>query len=263
MNLATFEDHDQMKAVFCGCSFTKGEGFPEDQRDQYIYDRLVSAHFGFERTNLSAGGSSNYRILLQAAAALTNQAVDILFVQWSALNRLWLSPGPETYFFLNDEKYPDFKYRNIYISPKEFSNIKNTLQILNHDYQNIFDLVDYCCMIELMAQTTKTQVVYINGLVPWKPDLLTPLGPDLSQSLSDYTKNILDFNNRSDEEIIDYFTKLQQKFSNLDQNRWVNLFDGFYNNAVDLGPEGHHPGVASHEWMAEQIINFLTDKIML
>ena len=101
-----------MKAIFCGCSLTKGEGFPEELKDQYIYDRLVCNHFGFERFNLSAGGSSNYRILLQATEALNNHSVDILFVQWSGLNRLWLSPGPGAFIFVNDIKYPDFKYRD-------------------------------------------------------------------------------------------------------------------------------------------------------
>lgn len=246
-----------MQVCFNGCSFTVGEGFPVEQRNRFVYDRLVARYFNFERTNIAISGSSNYTIFMRSATAIKSKLYDIIFIQWSSLNRLWLSPGPETYLFTNDTKFSDFRCRDLYLSPSELKNFKNTLLSMNHDYQNIFDLIDYSNYLLLMAKQTGIKVVYINGLVPWTDDLCNPIGSDLSNSLSEYSKSILDFNHRDDYEIINYFSKLQAKFQELDQTHWINLFDTFQSNMVDLGPEGHHPGINSHQWMANKIINYI------
>lgn len=246
-----------MRACFNGCSFTVGEGFALEQRDEFIYDRLVTKYFNFKRTNIAVGGSSNYTIFMRSAFAIQSNLYDIIFIQWSALNRLWLSPGPDCYFFINDTKFPDFRYRDLYLSPLELKNFKNTLLLMNHDYQNIFDLIDYSNYLLLMAKQTGIKVIYINGLIPWARDLCNPVGFDLYKSLSEYSKSVLDFDHRDDHEIINYFSKLQAKFQELDQTRWTNLFDSFQSNTVDIGPEGHHPGINSHRWMANNIINYI------
>jgi len=254
----------QLKVCFNGCSFTVGEGFPEETRHNYIYDQLLSRKFNFDLTNIAVGGSSNYTIFMRTAEAIQSKKYNIIFTQWSALNRIWLSPGPETYFFINDQTYPDFTYRDIYLSPKEKTQLTNILLVLNHDYQNIFDLIDYCKILNELAKNNSVKLFFINGLIPWTDDLVTPINrEDLSSSLSDYTKDILEFNTRDDNEIILYFSKLQDKFIELDQTNWINLFQSFQNHTVDVGPEGHHPGVASHQWMADQIYNFLTTNKIL
>jgi hypothetical protein len=129
--------------------------------------------------------------------------------------------------------------------------------LLNHDYQNILDLIDYCNILQELSNANGNRVVFINGLVPWQEDLIRPLGLNLEQSLSPYSKSILDFSNRSDDEIIEYFLKLQQKTSTLDKNNWVNMFDSFQANICDLTPASHHPGIKSHKWMADQITYYM------
>jgi len=80
---------------------------------------------------------------------------------------------------------------------------------------------------------------------------------------SDYFKQILDFDNRDDKEIIKFFTILQEKFYKLNHNLWVNIFDSFDDRKVDYAPEDDHPGIKSHRWMADQVINYLnTNKIL-
>lgn len=253
---------DKIKACFTGCSFTVGEGFPLDQRDTYIYDRLVSKHFGFESKNLAVGGWGNYKIFMSTADVLISRAYEIVFVQWSGLNRLWLSPGPEIWYASNDSSGAGFRNSNIYINPKDRQKLNETLDILNHDYQNLLDLVDYTKILNVLADATGTKIVHINGLVPWQTDIAKTLDRrDLESFFSNYTKEILDFENKPDDEVCFYFNKLHAKFSELDQTRWVNLFDAFVDNLVDEGPEGHHPGIQSHRIMADKIINYL-DKEM-
>lgn len=242
-------------ACFNGCSFTVGEGFAPDVRDQYIYDRLISKQLGLERVNIARGGSGNHEIFMRSARA-AEQGFDILFVQWSALNRLWFYPGPDTEWFTNDG-HDDYRYREIYLDKRSKKEFENTLLLMNHDYHNIHELVHYCSILDRLAAYHNKKIVYINGLVPWTIDIIEPLGDDLSQGLSLYTKQILDFGHRDDTEIRALFDRLQKKVLELDQSKWVNIFDSFYSNVIDQGPQGHHPGVRSHEIMAEKVLLYL------
>lgn len=246
------------KVCWNGCSFTAGHGFPEHQRDRYIYDRLVSKQFGFESTNIAIGGSSNLEIFKRSAQAILDNKYDIVVSQWSALNRLWLYPGPDCTFFLNDTEYPDFTYRDMYIDSTTKTLLRKVLLLLNHDYHNILDLIKYCRILECMAVASNVKIIFINGIVPWTNDLIGTLSPsDIASSLSDYTKSILDFDHRDDLEIINFFHELQKNFSSINQDLWVNLFDSMSNNSVDYGPEGHHPGPLSHQTMATKISDYI------
>jgi hypothetical protein len=249
------------KSCFNGCSFTVGEGFPSESRKNHIYDHLVSCRFDLDRTNIAQGGSSNHEIFMRSADALKKD-FDILFVQWSALNRMWLYPGPDSIWHLNDG-HDEFHYREIQLDKKSKKIFENTLLMMNHDYHNICKLVDYCSILDRLSEHHGKIVVYINGLIPWTEDFARPLSTDLYESLSEYTKEILDFANRDDQEIIQLFTRLQQKFSELDHSRWVNLFDSFQSNIVDHGPLGHHPGIQSHKIMADKIVNYLENNQLI
>lgn len=245
-----------MNICFNGCSFTVGEGFPVEQRELYIYDRLLEKKFKFNRTNIASGGSSNYTIFMRSAEAIISEKYNCVISQWSALNRLWLSPGPDSVFFINDAS-PEFRYRNIHLSGKEKTTFKDTLLLLNGDYSNIIDLIRYTRILESLAKIHNVKLAFINGLVPWTDDLTRPLSADLSNSMSTYSKDLIDFDSREDDEIIKFFQQLQEHFATLNQAHWVNLFDSFIKNTKDCGPEGHHPGIESHKWMADKTADFL------
>ena len=93
--------------------------------------------------------------------------------------------------------------------------------------------------------------------------MVDKLNDNLEKCLSDYTKEILDFANRDDTEITKFFTVLQEKFTMLHQSKWVNIFNPFSKNEIDVGPEGHHPGIKSHQWMADQISIYLEENKLL
>ena len=253
------EKDEITRVCWNGCSFTVGDGFPIHQRDQYIYDRLVSKQFGFESTNISVSGSSNLEIFKRSAQAILNKEHDIVITQWSALNRLRLHPGPDCSFVLNDTKYSEFKYRDIYIDSNTKTLLRKMLLLLNHDYHNLLDLIEYCCILDYMAVASNVKVIFVNGLVPWTDDLNCTLpSSDIGSSLSDYTKSMLDFDHRDDLEVITFFQELQRKFLSIDQRLWVNLFDSMMRNSPDIGPEGHHPGPLSHQIMATKISDYIT-----
>lgn len=247
-----------MNVCFNGCSFTVGEGFEPEQRDTYIYDRLVAKHFGWQRENIASPGSCNKGIFLRSADAIRSKKYDIVFSQWSALNRIWLFPGPDCTYSINNLNKDDFLYREIHLEEKFNTKLKYTLRLLNHDYHNILELIKFTNILNDLGEHTNTKVVHINGLIPWKDDLAKPLDKkNLAGSLDSYTKTILDFDNRDDEEIIKFMQELQDNFATLRQQNWVNLFQSFQGRGGDTGPLGHHPGIESHKWIAGEIINYM------
>jgi len=242
---------------FFGCSFTVGEGFDPDQR-HLVYDRLLEHDFGFKRRNFAQIGASNHLIFMKACQMIDSD-IDLLIVQWSALHRLWLYPGPDACFFVNDGSRT-FAYRDIFISKTDIIKLRDQLQILNHDYHNILELIEYCRILCWLADYHEKQIVFVNGLVPWTRDLLYPLDTaDIGSSLSPYTKALLDFGYLADDIIVKFFNRLRDKFLTLDQTRWANLFDSFQSMLIDTGPQGHHPGPGSHRSMADTIARYLRE----
>ena len=212
---------------------------------------------GWSHCNRAQSGASNHLIFLSAAQSLLSGQFDKVFVQWSALNRVWFFPGPDTRYSLNDEKRPDYQYRDFYISPREKKRLRDLVLMLNHDFHNILQLVDYCCILDTIAKQKQCDVYFINGIVPWTADIDNDNFDDLSASLSPYTKNILDFDNRDDTEVIAFLSELRSKFTMMPRHLWINLFDSMFDRQVDLGPLGHHPGIQSHRQTADMILNFL------
>ena len=241
-----------MNICFNGCSLTAGVGVAPEQN----YPSLIAKNT-VRTTNIAVGGSSNYTIFMRSIDAVLSNQYDLVITQWSGLNRIWLSPGPGCDFFVNDTKTSDFTYRDLYLSASEKKKFTDTLLLMNHDYKNIFELIDYCRVLSSIAKLNQTKVFFINGLLHWKEDLTLPIPSDLSMGLSHYTKLILDFDSRNNAEIIDLFSCLQDKFSTLDQELWVNLFDSFSSNQQDRGSDRLHPGPKSHQHMADKISNFL------
>lgn len=242
------------KLCFNGCSITYGEGFDVAQRD-CCFPALIAQRLDACYTNLARPGSSNRDIFLRSAEALLSGNHDILITQWTALNRLWLYPAPFVAVFVNQMHRNDFDYRGWRLDLATRQRLSDLVTVLNHDYHNILDLIQYCRILESMAGNVR--VVHVNGIVPWQDDLLLPAVHDLSSDLSSYSKSMLDLDHRDDADVLHDFHYLQQKFAELDRTKWVNLFHSFHDQTQDQGPQGHHPGPQSHAQMAHQILEHL------
>lgn len=250
-----------MKVCWHGCSATIGAGFPEDQRDQFVYDRLVCKKLGFDSDNLAEPGASNVNIFRAACASVMSGCYNCVFVQWSELNRLWFYPGPDTEFLASGDSDVHYQYRDILISLKQRHQLRDQVLLLNHDYHNLLALIDFCNILEALANHCQCQLVYINGHIRWKPDLTQIIQIDnLDDTLSDYTKTVLDFDHRNDDELMSFFSRLQNKFASLNRDLWVNLFDPLIEIKLDEGPLGHHYGVKSYAILADLIESHITTR---
>jgi hypothetical protein len=245
------------KFTFIGCSITKGVGLPNEEHDENNYANLIGKHFNAKVKNLSKGGNSNYNIFITALNELLYTKPDVLFLQWSALNRLWLYPGPDTQLFLSHSIEHDYNYRGLFFSQKELKKLADSYHLLNHDYHNLMVIVNYSKILESVA-TTDTQIVFINGLIPWTSDIASSdTINDYSKNLSAYSKEILDFDTRNDVELNEFYTNLHLAVNSLQSDKWVNMFDSLYDITIDIGNDNLHPGIESHKHYASMIINYL------
>jgi hypothetical protein len=178
------------------------------------------------------------------------------------LNRLWLSPGPNTWYFLTGDGKDRFEYRDVKLNQREKTDLERMIMLLNHDYQNIIELVDYIKILEELARSNQVKIAHVNGMVPWQTDLADGNTANDFSTMSLYTRQLLDFDNRDDEEIKKLFLELHNKFLKLDPHCWVNLFDSFQSQTIDVGPLGHHPGPRSHVNMSNLVQNYLKKGIL-
>jgi hypothetical protein len=251
----------QIKVAFTGCGLTHGDGFDLAYLTPEIWPNIISRVFNFDSENLSISGASNLRIFQTASTAILSKKYDLIFCQWTQLNRLWLSPGPDTWYFVNGDSKDSYSYDSVGLDLQKKTDLAQTVLQLNHDYQNIIELVDYISILEELAQYKQVKIVHVNGMLPWQPDLHNENVANDFSAMSLYTKELLDFDHRDDVEIKKLFLKLHHKFKELDPQRWVNLFDSFQSQTVDVLSTGH-PGVRSQVSMSNLVRNYLKKGIL-
>lgn len=246
-----------MKVAFAGCGMTRGDGFDSAYLAPEIWPNIISRVFGFESKNLGISGASNLRIFHAASRAILSKQYDMVFCQWTALDRLWLSPGPDVWYFVTGDGKDSFEYGPVKLDLEQKTNLEHLVLSLNHDYQNIIELIDYVCILEALAKCNQVKIAHVNGMIPWQRDLADKNTANDFASMSQYTRELLDFDQRDDAQIKTLFLKLHDQFSKLDTQHWINLFDSFQSQMVDPSPVGQHPGPRSHVIMGNLVRNYL------
>jgi hypothetical protein len=246
-----------MKFTFIGCSFTVGEGLEFEKNDPSLYANIISDRYSANVNNLAVKGNSNLNIFKIALNEILFGNADKVFVQWSALNRLWVYPGPNTTLSLSHTIEQNYQYRDIFYTKKELQHLTDSWRLLNHDYHHILELINYC---KILKEVSKNQIIFINGLLPWTKEIaIASTIDDFSLNFSQYTKELLDFDHRSDDELIELFTQLHNAINLLDKDLWVNQFESMFANIIDFGNDNSHPGVKSHQLYADMIIKYLEE----
>lgn len=251
-----------MKVAFTGCSLTRGDGFEMAYLAPEIWPNIIARVFEFNAQNLAISGASNQRIFHTASGAILSGNYDMVFCQWTQLNRLWLSPGPNTWYYLTGDGRDKFEYGDVVLDLQQKTDLEQTILRLNHEFQNIIELVDYTLILEQLATARGVKIAHVNGQVPWQPDLATADTANDFSLMSTWTRELLDFDRRDDKEIKKLFQVLHTKFLKLNTHRWINLFDSFYAHMIDQAPQDNYPGPRSHVNMSNLVRNYLKKGIL-
>jgi hypothetical protein len=238
-----------MKILVAGCSISSGWGFSEQKLSPYIWPNIVSKELSAKVTNVAVTASSNYDIFLSVLQEQINNQYDLILVQWTGLDRITVSSSLESYIILN-KIHPDtvdtpllkgFKIKELEI----FSKVMTTV------YNNWKAFTDLAKMTQLLGQIS-TPTFFINGISPWTSDFFNN-----HSQYEAFTKSLSTIDTDIDK-VLQY---IQQAKNQLEQDRWVNLVQGWQMSQVDnVSATDVHAGPESHKIYASQVLNFLKEK---
>jgi hypothetical protein len=246
------------KFTFVGCSITRGEGLLNEKLSDDNYANIVGAYFDATVNNLSKSGNSNFNIFITALNELLYNSPDVLFLQWSGLQRHFMYPHLDSEFpIVNCDSVTEISILNSKFSKRTLQQFTKQFLLLNHDYHNILQLLNYCKILETIAGN-KIKIININGLLPWTKEILYSVSSiDPAKYFSPYTKDLLSIDLLPDEDIRLFFNKIHTSIKQIDKSNWVNMFENFISLSVDLGSDNAHPGPESHKKVAKMIIDKL------
>lgn len=242
--------------AFIGGSIPLGAGFIAGEKSPEIYPQLVAKHFDANILNLGISGGNNYEIFMTACKTLLNKTVDVAVVEWNTFQRYRFHPLPDLTLFISPHDTSETCTNSrLPFTKNDLRNLQKLILLCNHDYHHIVTLVDYCNILVELAGTKK-KLVFLNGHIPWEKDLLGTHN-NLFDGLSKYTKSLVEFDTRDDKEIQKLLTDLTTSVQTLDPRHWVNMFESFTKQKIDVLEDGVHPGPKSHALYAEMIIKHL------
>lgn len=240
-----------MRILVSGCSFSSGHGYDNLKQNPAIWPNLLASQLSCQVDNVAETASSNHDIFLATMLAMSKVDYDMVIVQWSAKNRITLSPSPAnprviaSYFdsHLVNELYA--------FTDKEIEAYQKIMVTLNQDWKHYFDLVD---MITTLQQS-KTPVYFVNGLLPWIREFFT------DDKVDAFTKRLVQSDQFGPEDTAQFIEKVNSAKYLIDKSRWVNLTVSWYQSKIDtVSKQDDHPGPKSQKLFADQIFKFLKEK---
>lgn len=214
---------------FGGCSITMGAGYVGEQQDPDIYPNIVGKNINHDIINDAEGGSSNLKIFIKASKAIIDNRADIYVIQWSAPHRHWMYPAPDQGIYIGST-----------IETNHYAKFIEQFQKYNHDYPNLMAVIDYCRIITELAFARDRKVVFVNGILHWKPNWDNEYMKPLLEDLDPVSQK--DF---------------QERFNNnielLRPDSWANLWTSIAEMQCDNAPLDHHPGPLTHKKIADLV----------
>lgn len=240
-----------LKILVNGCSFTYGEGLDNKAQDLYINVFLNNKFPDSIINNIAIPGSSNQTIFENTVEELSKSKYDLIFVGWTSYPRNHFYFSFETYDYPGHHFHPSNigsfdSWKNI---PKEKLEITNEVLSLCHDHYSICQILKYSQILLNLHQ----QTYFINVLAHWSNNFFEKTEWKSPKILDNYTKDLLDVDNRRDDEIRILYNKMHNDYEKMEnKDKWLNLYNSMYSfkkgvtGYEDFGIDGHHPGPISH-----------------
>jgi hypothetical protein len=258
-----------MKTIaFFGGSNVSGAGYPDEKFCQDIYPNVVASQGGYDIKNYGIGGASSYEIFLTCMEKIAQTpSPDIVIIEWNMFSRYRFHPSPEVELSISGATVtlPDSWAHCIPMSKKQIEHFQEILLLLDGDYHRMITLLTYCIIIQSICKLKNIKLGMIGSDILWTTDMFRnyTLESNLGSSLSDYTKQLLDFDNRDDVDILQLLSTLKEKFNQIDPIFWIFGFETIKDLTTDYAPIDHvHPGPDTMKIVAGRIINFLKEKIV-
>jgi hypothetical protein len=261
------------KLVCTGGSITSGYGWdlsnPDHASCMWVNQmpQKINSFKNLEIVNLGIAGASNELIFEKSIEAITNykNEIELLLCSWVSFPRYLYSLGFELYSTSDaaNDLSCDLGINGVTISKDYVNNLKRRFFSLHHLHFEILKVVRYTNIISNLARSMNINVYHINDSCCWDHDFFVKQ----SGKPSTYTKftqeEILNVNNRSDQEIYKLYDKLHNEYQDaggIKKENWVNLYQSLFSLRVDKNPDNNHPGKKSNDLYSDLITLFLNSK---
>lgn len=244
--------------LFAGSSVTAGDGFDLKSNEPSLWVNLLhtnNTHLQDTKLlNVSRGGRSNSGIFQDAVHSILHHNIKYAFVEWTSVPRYNMSLGLELYetrvSFRPGAQHPTHNLNDVTYTGEYLSSVANRFTILAHDHYEICDLVSYTNSLIKLAKLKNTQIFFINGWCPWDNNYFTELVNVLPDAYTNYTKKLLNIENRDDDEIFKLYKKIHTEYAELgtiQESYWINLYSSMNDLKEDTNQDNMHPGIKSNQ----------------
>lgn len=258
--------------LFSGCSYTAGSGFLQEKSDSELWVNIMHSCVSELSTthllNVAQGGRSNENIFSDSVYNLTKYNCKYAFVEWTSCPRYELNLGLEMYdtrqIFIPNVPTRDHTLNDCTYSASYLNKIRDRFTTLSHPHYEIRNLICYVNSLISVANLTGTKIFFINGLCPWDIDYFYRLTDVLPSSYTNFTKNILNVDNRDDKEIFAIYDKIHNQYNNsggIHRDCWLNLYSSMSSQKIDVNSDNIHPGKMSNQLYAEHFSLEFKNKI--
>jgi hypothetical protein len=254
------------KILVVGCSFSNGSGLPGEHTNSKIWPNQLATQLGAtDIKNVAQTGANNNWIFLETISELIKTRYDLVLVEWSAIPRYKINVGLELYTTDSMLNRPINLVGGETISESWLSDLKNRLLRLHNDHWDILNLVKYVnALIQLQTKVYCGKIFFINGLAPWSDQYFIKKQISLPSDLDSYTYNLLQSDQRDDQEIFQLYNMIHEQYNNyggIQEPYWLNLYSSLMNTRIDTVSEiDGHPGYASQDAYAKNLYNTLKEK---
>lgn len=255
-----------MKILFGGCSVTAGTGLANSINDVDNYPNVFvnSLYPNATLTNIAYPGNSNYRIFLDLCQAIWQEHYDIVFVGVTSYPRyefffdfgVWDRQG-RSIILPSSVSIPQPRPPSVQITKSDLKQLQTQLS-KTHDHYHITELL----LLTSILTRMHPNVYLINVFSQWSTNFFNPIDFVLPSELDLYTQELLDVENRTDDEIKLLYQKMHHEYVSavgkdhwdLYWSRWINLYDGIKNYRTDTGNDDFHPGPLTHNKFADILV---------
>ena len=254
-----------MKGLIVGCSSLAGAGLDQGIHDDKLWSNRLLQNLGCDDvSNISTAGWSNANIFKHALLEISNNDYDIALIGITAMHRINVNIGYEmynTFSVLSNASYDIHTHQGSY-SVSEQRKIGNNLLKLYNDFWSCLDMIQY---INIIDRISKGKVFFVNVLNDWKDNFWSRKHNFEPKDLDQTTKNIIDIDNRDDDDIFKMYNNMHdefEKYGGIREAQWLNLYESLYDLAKDfIYDPTPHPGYVSQDYYTDTFTKQLMEKI--
>ena len=261
--------------LITGCSFSADaphSGWHQKNQHKH-YSKILEKTHRWQIANLAAGGCSNREIALRTVEHCLKHHYDLCIIQWTSLHRLWIYEAD------CNVDLPTMILPSGVFGWGDLSTALKFSKTFRKHYLNDYMAIKHWLLDQIMVQSYlkkhNINYVFVRGCSNYIHEIEAlcqswPLNNISEIQLSKPLKEILNFDNNSDNYVYDKLLSIINIYKSIDKDNCIGYTTGDGNYGLpsnfhefDRADDGVHPGTAENLFLANSITDFCKKKGVL